>query len=118
MEPTGYAPTIAPAIVPPVIATALAFCDDMVPSEPATLVTKAVVAIWVVFVPGVAVTAVVALVALVALVAVAALPVVFWFHVGTAPVNPEYATLVAVDALPPMFKLLAVPVNPVPGPEN
>ena len=32
--------------------------------------------------------------------AVAALPVVFWFHVGTVPVRPEYATLVAVDALP------------------
>jgi hypothetical protein len=35
-----------------------------------------------------------------AVVAVAALPVVFWFQVGTVPVSPEYATLVAVAALP------------------
>jgi hypothetical protein len=44
-----------PLIVPPVIATALAFCEDIVPKEP---VTKAVVAICVVFVPAVAVGAV------------------------------------------------------------
>ena len=29
-----------------------------------------------------------------------ALPVVSWFHVGTVPVNPVYATLVAVAAFP------------------
>lgn len=51
-----------PDIVPPVIATALAFCVDIVPSAPVALltavVTKAVVAICVVFVPEVAVGAI------------------------------------------------------------
>jgi hypothetical protein len=37
-------------------------------------------------------------------VAVAALPVVFWFHVGADPVNPEYGRLVAV--------MVPVPVAP------
>jgi hypothetical protein len=56
-----------------------------------------------------------------------AVPVVFWFHVGTVPVNPEYATLVAVAALPEhaaavvavaalpvvfWFHVGTVPVNP------
>jgi ABC-type transport system involved in cytochrome c biogenesis permease subunit len=36
----------------------------------------------------------------VAAVEIAAVPVVFWFHVGTVPVSPLYATLVAVAALP------------------
>ncbi|NBS67371.1 hypothetical protein EBT31_00455 [bacterium] len=48
-----------PVIDPPVILTLLAFCVDMVPSEPVALdtavVTKAVVAICVVLVPAVAV---------------------------------------------------------------
>ena len=46
-------------------------------------------------------------------VAVAAFPVVFWFHVGTAPVRPEYATLVAVAALPEI-EIPHVPDAPVP----
>jgi hypothetical protein len=37
----------------------------------------------------------VAFAAVVALVAVAALPVVFWFQMGTDPVKPEYGTEVA-----------------------
>jgi hypothetical protein len=49
--------TVVPVIVPPVIATALAFWDDIVPKELTAVVTKAVVAIWVVFVPAVAVGA-------------------------------------------------------------
>ena len=36
-------------------------------------------------------------------VTLAAVPVVFWFHVGTVPVNPLYATLVAVAAFPLML---------------
>ena len=50
-----------------------------------------------------------------------AVPVVFWFHVGTVPVNPEYATLVAVAALPvhdpelPVTLPVTLPVN---GPLN
>ena len=43
---------VIPLIVPPVIATALAFWVDIVPKVPVAAVTKAVVAIWVVFVPG------------------------------------------------------------------
>jgi hypothetical protein len=47
-----------------------------------------------------------------AVVAVAALPVVFWFQVGTVPVSPEYATLVAVAALPLQeLDVVALPVN-------
>ncbi len=48
-----------------------------------------------------------------AVVAVAAFPVVFWFHVGTAPVRPEYATFVAVAALPEI-EMPQVPDAPVP----
>ena len=48
-----------------------------------------------------------------AVVAVAAFPVVFWFHVGIAPVRPEYATLVAVAALPEI-EMPQVPDAPVP----
>jgi hypothetical protein len=43
-----------------------------------------------------------------AVVSVAAEPVVFWFQVGTVPVKPEYATFVAVDALP-----VSAPINVV-----
>ena len=39
------APMVVPFIEPPVIATALAFCVDIDPSEPATFCTNAVVAI-------------------------------------------------------------------------
>jgi hypothetical protein len=59
-----------------------------------------------------------AVVAVVAKVAVAALPVVFWFHVGTVPVRPLYATFVAVAALPeietayvPAARLFTVPLR-------
>ena len=62
-EPTdmlGFDP-LTPAIEPPVMATLLAFCVDIVPKLPVALetavVTKAVVAIWVVLVPAVAVGA-------------------------------------------------------------
>ena len=48
------------------------------------------------------------------LVASAAVPVVFWFQVGTVPVSPEYATFVAVPAV----SEAAVPVKPVPAPVN
>ena len=34
-----------------------------------------------------------------AVVAVAALPVVFWFHVGTVPCSPEYGDVKACDAV-------------------
>jgi hypothetical protein len=47
-----------PLIVPPVIATLLAFWVDMVPKVPVAAVTKAVVAICVVFVPADAVGAI------------------------------------------------------------
>ena len=46
-----------PLIVPPVIATLLAFWVDIVPKVPVAAATKAVVAICVVFVPGDAVGA-------------------------------------------------------------
>jgi len=59
--PTVTAFTVVPVIVPPVIATELAFCVDMVPSEPVAAVTaastNAVVAICVVLVLGAAVGA-------------------------------------------------------------
>jgi hypothetical protein len=48
---------VNPLAVPPVIATALAFCVDIVPKAPVAAVTKAVVASCVVFVPGEAVGA-------------------------------------------------------------
>ena len=49
VPPSATAKSVIPLIVPPVIATALAFCVDMVPKEPVAvetaLVTNAVVAI-------------------------------------------------------------------------
>jgi hypothetical protein len=51
-------PIAVPLILPPVMATLLAFWVDIVPKPPATFCTKAVVAIWSVLVPAAAVGAV------------------------------------------------------------
>jgi hypothetical protein len=40
-DPTVTVLTVVPVIVPPVIATALAFCVDIVPKEPVAAVTAA-----------------------------------------------------------------------------
>jgi hypothetical protein len=78
-DPTVTEFTVVPEIVPPVMATALAFCAANVPKLPVAAVTNAVVAICVVLVPASAVGAVgvpvrAALVNIVALLSLVTLP--------------------------------------------